>query len=53
MRMDESKEKHTNIYPSLCIHSPADAQAYINTDTHIHICYSSQKVLFKIMFQSI
>ena len=47
MRMDKSKEKHTNIYPyvHLYIHIPTDAQTYINTGTNMRMyplgwCYA-------------
>ena len=55
-RMDKSKE-NTLIYIHKDIYTHPQTYKHINTDTHIHIqhimCYSSQRVLFDIMFESI
>ena len=63
------KGKHTNIYPSVYIHTPTDktytyrysvTKTYIHTDTHMHlykshiqVYYSSHIVFFEILFESI
>ena len=55
-RMDKSKE-NTLTYIHKYIYTHPQTYKHINTDTHIHIqhimCYSSQRVLFDIMFESI
>ena len=55
-RMDKSKE-NTLTYIDKYIYTHPQTYKHINTDTHIHIQhimrYSSQRVLFDIMFESI
>ena len=53
MRTDKSKE-NTSIYPYVYMHTATDTETYNHTNTHIRIVYySSQIVLFDIMFESI
>ena len=56
MRISQSKENDTDIYPYIYIHRSTDTQTYINADTHAHIYiiyYSNQRLLFNNMFGSI